>query len=45
VGAAVCDIAVPPRPSSSDAEPERRNVRLARRAIVPILIKLPPNPS
>src|ERR1700731_4958697 len=37
-GAAVCDIAVPPRPSSSDAELERRRVLLATSVIVPILM-------
>src|SRR6266700_1608135 len=35
---AVCDIAVPLRPSSSDAELERRSVLLTRSFIVPILI-------
>src|SRR5437763_1852307 len=36
---AVCDIAVPPRPSSSDAELERRSVLRTKSVIVPILIK------
>src|SRR6266566_4195793 len=36
---AVCDVAVPPRPSSSDAELERRSVLLTKSVIVPILIK------
>src|ERR1700721_144317 len=34
-GAAVCDIAAPPRPSSNDAEPERSRVLLARNVINP----------
>jgi hypothetical protein len=34
-GAAVCDSAVPPRPSSSDAELERRRVLLAKSDICP----------
>jgi hypothetical protein len=34
-GAAVCDIAVPPRPSSSDAELERRRVVFAESVIIP----------
>src|ERR1700694_5590803 len=34
-GAAVCDIAVPPRPSSSDAELERRRVVLTESVIIP----------
>src|SRR2546429_9025324 len=36
---AVCDMAVPPRPSSSDAELERRSVLLAKSVIVQIPIK------
>src|SRR5438552_17612195 len=36
---AVCDIAVSPRPSSSDAELERRSVVLIKSVIVPIPIK------
>jgi hypothetical protein len=31
--ATVSDIAVPPRPSTSDAEPERRSVFLAKNAM------------
>jgi hypothetical protein len=34
--AAVCDIAVPPRPSSNDAELERRSVLLVKSVIGPI---------